>query len=477
MFSFGKSLKERKKNFRYFILKINKDFGLEFLNDNTMNSKISGFNVSIPKEIPNPKNIKHLKSKNIYTAGRRYFGNWKRAIEFCDIDYERQVLKKVSVHSIKDILKDFADFDKQHNQKWIITDIRKKRYLERAIQNTFRNKNRSFPFAKYSDEKIFVAWMSMKYYLEFGKIEENKDWWDRKFESQKKYFDKHHRGQNKWGDDNIEIIKGIQKIYANGTRMTREEVSKSKKKEHKTTWSAIRQNRFRKKGKFENEWLIESGFIQKNLYNLYNEIDKPFSLLETSKMFERLMKESLANNQNRLTREYCQKYHPKFTNFLINEYESWDSALKKHGLDPLFFRISQSKRVKRGYRFQNYVNEMFISYGLRYDYIYNKKIEHCKHSPYCKPDFNFKNFIIDTKTGFSANRQPDQLKRYLSHTDRLIILTLKGKSEIEKIGTNKIEKINFKDFIRTSKELLGVRINKNEEANLTLVLKRKPFWL
>ena len=127
MFSFGKSLKKKKKNFRYFILKINKDFGLEFLNDNTMNSKISGFNVSIPKEIPNPKNIKHLKSKNIYTAGRRYFGNWKRAIEFCDIDYERQVLKKVSVHSIKDILKDFADFDKQHNQKWIITDIRKKR--------------------------------------------------------------------------------------------------------------------------------------------------------------------------------------------------------------------------------------------------------------------------------------------------------------------------------------------------------------
>ena len=80
----------------------------------------------------------------------------------------------------------------------------------------------------------------------------------------------------------------------------------------------------------------ESGFIQENLYKLYKEIDKPFSLRETSKMFEKLMGESITNNQNRLTREYCQENHPEFTNFLINEYKSWDSALRKHGLDPTF---------------------------------------------------------------------------------------------------------------------------------------------
>ena len=91
--------------------------------------------------------------------------------------------------------------------------------------------------------------------------------------------------------------------------------------------------------------------------------------------------------------------------------------------------------------------------------------------------FQFKNFIIDTKTGFNASRQPDQLKRYLSHTDRLIILTLKGKSGVERIGKRKIEKINFKDFIKCSKELLGVKLDSTEEQNLSLALKRKPFWL
>ena len=66
MFSFGKSLEDRKKNFKYIILKINKDLGPQSLNDNTMNPKSNGFNVSIPKEVPNPKKIKHLKSKNIF---------------------------------------------------------------------------------------------------------------------------------------------------------------------------------------------------------------------------------------------------------------------------------------------------------------------------------------------------------------------------------------------------------------------------
>lgn len=477
MFRYGKTLEERKKNFKHIILQIKKDFGTESLNDNTMNPKGNGFNVVIPKKVPNPTKTKYLKSKNIYARGRDYFGNWKKAVEYCGINYDESVLRRVSSHSIEKVLLDFIDFDKQHKQSWIITDLRKNQSLERAIQNTFTNKNRSFPFAKFSEEKVFVAWMSMKYYSEFKKIEEDKKWWDKNFKSKKEYFNENHRGQKNWGDDNTEIIKGIQKIYATGTRLTREEINKSKKKEHKTVWSAVRQTRFREKGKFENEWLRESGFIQENLYKLYREIDKPFSLRETSKMFEKLMGESIANNQNRLTREYCQENHPEFTNFLINEYNSWDSALRKHGLDPAFFRISQSKRAKRGLNFQDYVNEMFISYGLKNDYVYDKKIPDCKHTPYCKPDFRFKNFIIDTKTGFNASRQPDQLKRYLSHTDRLIILTLKGKSGVERIGKRKIEKINFKDFIKCSKELLGVKLDSAEEQNLSLALKRKPFWL
>ena len=54
MFRYGKTLEERKKNFKHIILQIKKDFGTESLNDNTMNPKGNGFNVVIPKKVPNP---------------------------------------------------------------------------------------------------------------------------------------------------------------------------------------------------------------------------------------------------------------------------------------------------------------------------------------------------------------------------------------------------------------------------------------
>ena len=50
MFRYGKTLEERKKNFKHIILQIKKDFGTESLNDNTMNPKGNGFNVVIPKK-------------------------------------------------------------------------------------------------------------------------------------------------------------------------------------------------------------------------------------------------------------------------------------------------------------------------------------------------------------------------------------------------------------------------------------------
>ena len=63
MFRYGKTLEERKKNFKHIILQIKKDFGTESLNDNTMNPKGNGFNVVIPKKVPNPTKTKYLKSK------------------------------------------------------------------------------------------------------------------------------------------------------------------------------------------------------------------------------------------------------------------------------------------------------------------------------------------------------------------------------------------------------------------------------
>ena len=76
----------------------------------------------------------------------------------------------------------------------------------------------------------------------------------------------------------------------------------------------------------------------------------------------------------------------------------------------------------------------------------------------------------------ARGQKPDQLKRYKEHSERVIILVLNGSSRNEFIDGEEIEVLSFKDFIRASKELVGVSIPDVENSELSKTLKRNPYW-
>ena len=188
--------------------------------------------------------------------------------------------------------------------------------------------------------------MTLNYFKESGKIDFNNDWWSKNFKTLLKKYENNHIGQERWTEE--KIISGIQTIYSRGSdtsRLSRDNVIKGEFHEDKTLWGAMRQVRYRGKGKTEEDWLKDSGFILKNLKKLYEELDKPFSLKDCANIFAQLLAESIGNDENRLTREYCSKHHKRFCNFIIGEYKRWETGLRKFGLDPKFFSISASNLI------------------------------------------------------------------------------------------------------------------------------------
>lgn len=497
-FSYGQNENERRKTFANIIEHLIELFGVESLNDNSMNS---GELISLPADTQIGP-INHcsasgcekfkLTKRSIYAQGMRLFGSWPEALNYCNISYEDHVLRRPANYTATDVIIAFDAWDKQRNGEWKITDLRGDVSLEKAIRNSRENKTRNLPFSEKSEDIIFIAWVNLVYFREHGFLHQDESWW----ELNKKILEGSenpdspksfalHKAQEDW--DKEKIIRGIHKIYARGpavSRLSRTHVEKSGFSDDKTVWSAIRQSRFRKEGIFEDEWLRDAGFLPERLQKLYQELDQPFTISEAADKFADLLAQSIHFEENRLTREFVSKHDPDFHNFLINRFKSWENSLRYFGLDPKFFALTASKRAKRGYQFQSFVKEMFIKYGLKSvkdlkgdgDFVYNKSMTGCEHHVTCKPDFLFRNFIIDTKTGYHASQKPEQLKRYKEHSERVIILVLNGISRTELIEGEEIEVLSFKDFVKASNIFIGVDIPETENNELSKTLKRNPFW-
>ena len=179
--TYGKTVKEKEKVFKVLVKEFISKHGKENLNDNEVNSNIS---IDIPLDIflnyTHSSICKKSKCKpfqitgrSIYAKGRSLYGNWKKALEECDIDYENEVLRKVAQHTLLHVLERFDKWDKKKKGNWIVVDLRSDISLERSIQNTFTNKNRSFPFSNKSPDKIFVAWMTLNYFRQFNEIQDD----------------------------------------------------------------------------------------------------------------------------------------------------------------------------------------------------------------------------------------------------------------------------------------------------------------
>jgi hypothetical protein len=47
---------------------------------------------------------------------------------------------------------------------------------------------------------------------------------------------------------------------------------------------------------------------------------------------------------------------------------------------------------------------------------------------------------------------------------------------LEEVNGQEVQVVGFSDFIKLSKELIGVKLQPEENQELTKVLKRNPFW-
>ena len=200
------------------------------------------------------------------------------------------------------------------------------------------------------------------------------------------------------------------------------------------------------------------------------------------------MRESLENSENRLTREYARENEPELLNALLRKHRSWAAGLKAVGLAPKIYAITASKRTRRGFVFQEFFREMLLRYGFTQiptgtteigsrEFTYGNLASGCHHTPRCKPDFLFVDFIIDTKTGGNAKRQEKQIERYLEHRSTLYIVTLRGNTQTRQLQGGKLILISFNRFVAESKTILGVQLDSTEEHYLSETLRKNPFWL
>jgi len=491
-FKYGISKDEKEKNFKVLIQAYISKYGIENLNDANINSAKS---IDIP--INNLKSKKkficeadgcsrfQITARSIYRFGVRNFGSWKKAVNFCGIDYENKVLRRVSSFDLESVINNFDQWDKKNKSKWIINDLKENYALYQQINNSFRGQERQVPFSKLYKDNVFVFWMQLIYFRETGKLDGNRKWWDSNLKKSLKDYESNHQGNERWNEE--KIIEGLQTIYSRGpgkSRLSRFFVEKNKYKEDVTVWAAMRQKRFKEINKIEEEWLKDAGFIPHKLKALYQDYDKQYSFHQCADMFAKLMKESIENQENRLSREYCSAYHPEFCNFMLLEHKSWEAALKKFGIDPKFYGINASKSAKRGLLFQEFVREMLVSNSMQEvkrkpeagEFIYNKSIKTCKHKPKCRPDFYFEDLIIDTKISYHASTKKEQMERYFDHSGRVVVLVLNGKSRKEAINKIGIEVITFNDFLSTSMSIIGVKLSTALGSELTKALKRTPFW-
>ena len=494
-FSYGSTVEERKSTFVEIVKSIAKIHGAMSLNDNSMNT---GEKVDVPESLWDAAfrgsyaecsrlgcEPIHLTRRSIYATGRRLFGSWAIALSSSGIDLDEVQRKPASLDFLS-IVKDLNEYDHQTGSDWTITKIRKERSnLERAIYNLKDRQNVSIPYRSTSDDIVFVVWVNMIFWRERSEISEDLVWYERNFDQLNKTFKEQHRGQEQWDENSI--VLGIQDIYGRGAsdlRLSRDDVSNRGREADKTLWGAMRQSRFRNAGKNEEAWFKQSGILIHKLREKYKQLDQKYSVEDCMNYFSILMRDSLASGENRLTREFNENADSDFTNFIINKYGSWEAGLTDHGLDPKFFSITSSKRTKRGYRFQKFVEEQFEVAGLKRvtkdpkakEFVANRSIKTCDHDVKCKPDFLFSSLIIDTKTGYHASQKPEQLLRYFDHIPNVLILTLNDSEHTVMLEGCPIRVMGFSTFLEKSEALIGVKLDVGLTSELSEILKQHPFW-
>ena len=205
--NYGQTQTEIRKTFKFLISHIIdlSSGDISVLNDLNMNT---ANRISLPKElwVSNDHSlcsesrcvIFTITKRSIYAQGRRLFGDWSNALKFCGIDYQKQVIKKISSRSLLDTVLMLNEFDQRKDGKWSFQDIRNENnVLERALHNAF-SKKENVPFADFSNQKVAVMVANLYYWREKGELKNDVKWWNEHKDRLLERYHTNHRSQETW---------------------------------------------------------------------------------------------------------------------------------------------------------------------------------------------------------------------------------------------------------------------------------------
>ncbi|MDC0276967.1 hypothetical protein OAK90_00760 [bacterium] len=435
-----------------------------------------------------------IKGNSILVKCRNYFGTWDKALGKAGFSNIKRRVVKIP---IIDVIKEFDKFDKEHDSKWVQKKLRSGKYriLFKRIQNIFIYKENP-PFAHLLIREIYsslkVAWINLKYYRGHGKLKNDLNWLNKNINELNSEYDENHLQLEKWTLDYFQ--DKVLDRYANGKSFQRELMIKENSKAKKLS-NAAKSRHSRIKGG-ENESYRNAGVLTAELSRLNRVLNKKPLHLVTD-FFRNQVKKSLKEQQNLLSREHCEEKESDFFCAALSWYNlikhpnkdvpsnDWGKTLDFFGLNSSVWQLSPTKRTRRGVEFQKFTHDIFREYleevnspdsVIGDNQFCHNKILKCDHLIQgCKPDFLFKDKIIDTKTGFHAGAR-QQLNRYLEHAGSLTILTLNQKKEIKEIEKGKVAILSFSDFLKESKELIGVKIPLSYSKKLTTRLNAVPAY-
>jgi hypothetical protein len=137
-----------------------------------------------------------------------------------------------------------------------------------------------------------------------------------------------------------------------------------------------------------------------------------------------------------------------------------------HGLDPSLFSIHASASSKRGIVFQTALRAVLLDSGFEEalndesifqnnQFVFNRSISQCNHlATGCRPDFVFKDLIIDTKVG-GILAKPAQLERYLDHRSKVVVVTANDKPKTLELRNGCAMILGLKEYIDQATIILG----------------------
>lgn len=474
---YGNNDKEIKDNFIKLIKYISAEYGEDKLNDNSMNSSTQFipyplipqkiFEVAFPECEKLGCSLITISFQSVYKKGSDLFGNWSLALEAADFQNDN-ILRKKACYLRDDVICDLDKYDKLKNGVWVINDLRiENNSLYKGIHNS--HKKSIFLFTNLSP--ICTAILDLNYFRS-DKILPPQKFYEKHKDKIILEFNKERSAQETWTKSRLRYE--ILTKFANGKRLRREDLEKSEDKFNRTLLSALRRH-------FEGDYnkaLKYCGINLNKITSLYRIEDDLYPIDRVRKEIINLLEQSLKTGEMRLSRKYVSLNHKELEQAAIRHFKSWNNALKNVGLVPSIFFISASERTKKGYLFQEFIREFLLENGFNevnslsqiqteFDFIHNKFIKNCTHSPKCKPDFYFINQIWDTKLGGNAERQVNQLERYIEHSEELKIITVADKKKTIKIKDKEIDIIGFKELIKIMRAKYGIVCDSDEINRLS----------